>query len=410
MNITYSKYRYSWLFLYLLINIIAYFIIINTGQYLGDVKNHSLGESHYLIYALFTVLTSYFLILFLIFEFIKKIKVKTLNLDTNIQFIDFFGYIILFLLSFYFYFLVSNGIRAGFTGTISSPIKYIWILIPIEYIFFIYYVLCKEWNKIKFINLILVIISSLYKGFGGILFFLLFIEVQNYLIKRGLKKRFVIFIFLFILIFPLLHVIKASSRISNQDIDFLILISTVFFDLNLDNLLGYISFTITYLVERIQIISITAEVIKTINEIRDGVDTGIITPFWLEGLHGTIINKLLNIESFNIGTFIPTTSSFNSTREIGSWNTNPGVLIWFWIYPLYGLFLFAYILVLIFCLIFLSKKISYNNGLLNLAWVGTLSFLLPPWISSFISFILAFFFTYIIFIFFKIFQRKKYAI
>lgn len=406
MIISLNNYRYFWLSFYMGINVYAYFIMLYKKELLGDVKNHSFPESFYLDYALLTVLASYIILSFIIFNFSKKIKITSYYIDKDNIFIQFFEIFLFTLAIVYNYYLISNGLKAGFIGKINSPLNYLWILIPIEYVFYIYYCIQKRFTILKFLITLLMIISSLYKGFGGIFFFILFIEMQNYLSLKGLNRKFIFFILIVLMLFPLLHILKSSSRITGEDIEYLKVVSDSFLLVDFKNIFDVIYFTINYLVSRLQMVAVTAESIKYIDEIKIAFNNGLITPFWLEGLHGNILNKLFISETTNIGTYIPIISGFYSGRELGSWNVNPNIFIWFWIDIFYGILILIYSFFLINLLVIFAKKISNDTAFLNFVWLGIMSFLLPPWMSSFISFIYSFLFVLILYLFFKMFSKK----
>lgn len=152
--------------------------------------------------------------------------------------------------------------------------------------------------------------------------------------------------------------------------------------------------SIEKLVYRLQIVSISSEIISNSSEVNSLLQSGLVTPLWLEGIHGNVLMRLgVTDATINLGTYLTSTSIFSSSAELGSWNTNYGLLT---LYFVDKFFLFTALLYL-FCVSFFAFYIisfyhaKTRQDVYDLFWIVLIMFVAPPWVSSFITFVYALF-------------------
>ena len=143
-----------------------------------------------------------------------------------------------------------------------------------------------------------------------------------------------------------------------------------------------------HLIGRFQVTSMVVEVIRMSDLIQVEFTNGKFTPFWLEGLHGIIFNRLFTAEKYiPIGVAFTQYGDFGAQFDVGDWNTNIGYVGWFFIAPyLIPLYIF-YTFLLGFFSFYLVKKIGISESSKDMLWLAWLVYLMPPWFAAFTGFI-----------------------
>nr|WP_269135758.1 oligosaccharide repeat unit polymerase [Vibrio cincinnatiensis] len=395
---------------FVVLNSYAFIYMWSTETLIGDVKNNQYKDVGYILLSASLVVSSYLFVWFF-FELFNNLKFKRSNLLDDVnqhvghKIFKTISIILIILQISYFVYLYSYGLKANFAGEVSNPIKYLFIVIPVNYIFMIYYAVYRGRNIgfLYFLSIALALSSALYQGFVGIFSYILFIEFYIYARRKGVGSKVVFLIFIVLAVFPILHSIKSSLRLG-EDGDFISFLS-LFVGQEGFSILFYLHESIFYLISRLQIVSPMSEFVYYSTIFRDAFFRGDITPFWLEGTHGNIIKNLFNYDiGVNIGYFATTTPIFDSYNPDHKWIANVGLFYWFVVYPLIGYLLLIYSIVIIFLFSFFSKKITNCYSVSNLVFYVLISFLTPPWIGSLVSFLLSF----IIFYFAVYFLKKFY--
>ncbi|MCG3722795.1 oligosaccharide repeat unit polymerase [Vibrio cincinnatiensis] len=405
-----STYRTLITVFFVVLNSYAFIYMWSTETLIGDVKNNQYKDVGYILLSASLVVSSYLFVWFF-FELFNNLKFKRSNLLDDVnqhvghKIFKTISIILIILQISYFVYLYSYGLKANFAGEVSNPIKYLFIVIPVNYIFMIYYAVYRGRNIgfLYFLSIALALSSALYQGFVGIFSYILFIEFYIYARRKGVGSKVVFLIFIVLAVFPILHSIKSSLRLG-EDGDFISFLS-LFVGQEGFSILFYLHESIFYLISRLQIVSPMSEFVYYSTIFRDAFFRGDITPFWLEGTHGNIIKNLFNYDiGVNIGYFATTTPIFDSYNPDHKWIANVGLFYWFVVYPLIGYLLLIYSIVIIFLFSFFSKKITNCYSVSNLVFYVLISFLTPPWIGSLVSFLLSF----IIFYFAVYFLKKFY--
>ncbi|MFW2209174.1 oligosaccharide repeat unit polymerase [Vibrio cholerae] len=405
-----STYRTLITVFFVVLNSYAFIYMWSTETLIGDVKNNQYKDVGYILLSASLVVSSYLFVWFF-FELFNNLKFKRSNLLDDVnqhvghKIFKTISIILIILQISYFVYLYSYGLKANFSGEVSNPIKYLFIVIPVNYIFMIYYAVYRGRNIgfLYFLSIALALSSALYQGFVGIFNYIFFIEFYIYARRKGVGSKVVFLFFIVLAVFPILHSIKSSLRLGESG-DFISFLS-LFVGQEGFSILFYLHESIFYLISRLQIVSPMSEFVYYSTIFRDAFFRGDITPFWLEGTHGNIIKNLFNYDiGVNIGYFATTTPIFDSYNPDHKWIANVGLFYWFIIDPLIGCLLLIYSIVIIFLFSFFSKKITNCYSVSNLVFFVLIFFLIPPWIGSLVSFLLSF----IIFYFAVYFLKKFY--
>ena len=170
--------RSPWLLFYIVVNVTAGIIIFNTSMLIGDLSEVQLHSTNILLLSVFIVIFSYFIFLVPIFGFFSRIKVRALKFRIDENLIgQRIGLTILFLQILYLIFNLASGVNiAGSNNARSdSVISLIWILIPVDLLFVIYYGLYRE-DRYFYSNLSLWLLSNFLRGWSGVFLVVVFME------------------------------------------------------------------------------------------------------------------------------------------------------------------------------------------------------------------------------------------
>lgn len=387
--------RKHWLWLYLFINFLAAFIIYNTGDLIGDVAGRPLSSVSNLIISFLAISFSYIIILWVVFELFSKIKTKTSYNKENDFLVS--NYIGIYIFIFQFLFLIFNfftgaNISGQHAGSGMSIATIFWALLPIDALFLIYYGVARDSKYFK-INLALYLISNLMRGWAGVILIVIFMEWCRLYRMRKINIKYILLVAILILIiYPELHLLKYSIRVNDFQ-SYILNHQSLFLSVYGDiNYFSSILIGVEHIIARIQIVSVLTEIFKYRDFFEIDFYNNIITPYWYEGLHGVIIDRLFDYErSLPLGVVFTGYGDFNWSFNQGDWVTNVGYPSWYFITPIHSAYYLLFTLLICFISMLLMKKISLRDSAMDLLWLSWMLYLLPPWFGTFIQFVYALF-------------------
>lgn len=386
--------RSPWLIVYLLSNIVAAIIIYNTGELIGDVAGNNLYSKPALIFATILVLLSYAIILKPIFNTFSRISIRGIDYRKSEAHIgEIIGKLLILLQLSFLIFNLSTGVNIAGANTIKTdnPLAIFWALVPVDMLFFVYYGLYRE-NKLFSPNLVVWVVSYLLRGWAGVFLFIIFFEwcraVRTH--KITLSRTAIASVFILVC-YPLLSALKwliRASAATGMTLEAIINgFGNAFRGLDYFSLIGD---GVIHIISRLQVTSIVVEVMRMSDLLQSEFANAKFAPFWKEGLHGIILDRLFAGEkSMPIGVAFTQYGNFNWEFDVGNWNTNIGYVGWFFITPYLIPLYIVYTLFLGFLSFFLLKKIGISKSSEDMLWLAWLVFLLPPWIGAFVGFIYA---------------------
>ena len=383
-----------WLLLYVVINLMATVIMLNSGELIGDVAGSNLYSVSALVWAAVLVIGFYVVFLWPVFNFVSKIKITSLNFGIPDDVIGKrIGIILVFIQLGFMFFNLSEGVNvAGSNNTrTSSLVSIIWVLVPADALFIIYYGMYRD-NKLFKYNLVIWLVSNLMRGWAGVIMFVVFFEwcrlVYN---KRSGVIKGLYIVVLLLLSYPILLNLKWLFRASvGSGLGLESIADALFDNLDSQDYLVMIGSGVDHIIGRIQVISLVVEVMRLRDLLQSEFLNGGFTPFWMEGLHGVIYERLfIGERSMPIGVAFTQYAEFNWEFEVGNWNTNIGYVGWFFIAPYLVPVYIAYTLFLCFVSFYVLKKIGATQLSKDMLWFVWLVYLMAPWLAVFVNFIYA---------------------
>ena len=377
------------------------------GQLIGDLGGKSLQNKDVLIFATLLVVTSYLIILGPLFHLLNKIKIKPIQLKCDNRLIgDRLGLVLVTSQLTYLIFNLSTGVNIAGSNTTNtdSAFSFFWVLFPVDSLFLIYYGFYRESTYFK-PNLILWLLSNTLRGWGSIWLTITFLEWCRAVTMKKLKLIHVILIAPIVAaLYPLLTSLKWGMRASSSlGLSLDTLFDAFFSNLNSDDYLTLMSEGLEHLVGRLQSVSFLVDVIELKHLLQIKFLEGDFSPFWKEGLHGYIYDRLFSeTKQQLIGVAFTKYEDFGFVYEIGDWNVSLGYPSWFFICPEQIPLYIIYTLSLSYTSLYLLKKIGQTPLAIDMLWYTWLIYLLAPWFLTFTAFIYALF----VFIFLTIFLSE----
>jgi len=383
-----------WLLLYIVVNIFAAGMMLDTGELIGDVAGVPLTTSiGMLIWITILVVVSYIIILGPFFDFISRIEIPKINFSVDDSKLGerIGAFLIILQLGFMLFNWVEGVNVAGSNNTRSnSIISLLWVLIPVDALFIIYYGMYRE-NKYFKINLVIWIFSNIMRGWSGVFLVVVFFEwcraMQN---KKINFLKIIGFAAIILAIYPLILNMKWLFRSIGAGLEPSIVIEGFIGALADPGYFFMITNGIEHIIARLQVTSVAVEVMQLSSLLQSEFLNGNIAPFWKEGLLGIVYDKaFLNEKILSIGVAFTQYADFSWDFEVGDWNTNVGYVSWFIIAPYLAPVYILYTLFLCGSSFFLVKLIGDSTLSRNMLWYIWLAYLMPPWPGVFIQFLYA---------------------
>ena len=386
------KKNYRFLFnIYLFSNIFGFIYIWNTKTLIGDYKDISLYSKDALIYAIIIIVITLFLIQGFLFNFFEKTYNNDFKVEINYYVDKNIGYILLILQVLYFIYCMyyNVGVAASEHISKSTLLRKIWLLIPIDWMFLIYYSLHKK-NKLYRVNLLVYIISNIARGWSGQFLFLFFFEYKT--IKKN-KILLLFFIIILLIIYPIITEIKFFIRNNNIDIN-LNGIYDLITNIDIITYLKDYEYFFTNLIGRLSVVSNVVELLHHVNYFELLYNKNKIEPFFMEGNIQYIIKKIMDIPFKNnlaneLSVYANTNIINNQfLQESNSTSLNVTILGWLLILNEKSVYFILYLILLIKLTFYFFNKIPFKINY-DVIWLLMLMLLFHGWLSAFVSFIWA---------------------
>ncbi len=210
--------RWPWLALYLVSNIVAAWVMYDTGLLIGDLAGLPLYSGLALAWALLLVLGCYLFILRPGFDFLCRIRVRPMLLRAEPGAGgNRLGWVLLVLQVAYFAFNSYFGVNVAGSGrTEGVPFAIFWVFMPVDALMVVYYGYHRD-SRLFFPNAAVWVVSNLARGWSGIFFFILFLEWCRAARSGRLRLKWIIMLGVGVLLsYPLLINLKWIIRASAQ--------------------------------------------------------------------------------------------------------------------------------------------------------------------------------------------------
>ncbi len=376
----------------IVINCIAFLIMIFTGELIGDVGGFSVRSIEVLTISLCVVVAVYFFYLFALFYSFERVRVFRIALEIGPKGEDLFSYLLLALQVLFLVFSLANGVNVSGSGnnTTNSVFSFFWVFVSPDLLFIIYYGVFRRHRLFKF-NLATALLSGLLRGRADIFLFVIFMELSKLYIENKLSfKKVLIWSLSVISLYPFLLIGKFTFRLYfGGDSGDLVQDASMLLDAK--NSQGNIVFEgLVHVIGRLQLVSIVNEIYTFRDTLQQMFFSNQFFPFWKEGIHGIIFDALAgNPRNMPLGTAFTAVGNFGWSFEVGDWNTNPGLAGWFVLLPLHGSLLIFYTAGLCFLSFLLHKQMPVSPISRYSLWYCWAFLLMPGWLGVFVLFVLS---------------------
>lgn len=398
------SFRHSWLILYLVLNILATYIMLESGELIGDTQGEKFNENA-VVLSFLMVACSYIFLLWPVFNFIYRIKVAPRRFACSEEVIDErIGKIVLLLQCVFMASNLMYGTSIAGAGDIKSGHGWttIFVLLDPDFLFFIYYGICRE-RRLFYPNVIVFTVSNLLRGWNGIFLFILFFETcRSYRNGFLTVNKIALILILSITLYPIISSAKWAIRANAFSNTSLVeMIPVVIDQLGSAEAKELIVGGMEQMVGRLQSVSLLADVMQRGSQLQRDFDANKFLPFWLEGLHGVVYDRLLLGNLFSGGERMSVGVTYaeylyGSLMGEGVGNAAISYPGWFFIAPYLIPFYIVYTISLGWMSIYLVKKISGSESAKDMVWLAWLMYLLAPWLGAMFKLIYSVFFFLVI--------------
>lgn len=382
--------RAPWLLLYVLANIVATWIMLDTGLLLGDVAGNPVHSKTALLWAAILVVSSYLILLGPVFSLVSRIHVAPIRFQASEQDLaGKIGKLLLVLQAVFMGFNLVTGVNVAGSGTTvsDSPLAMVWVLLPVDMLFVIYYGMYRE-SKYFYVNAAVWALSNTLRGWSGIYFFILFFEwCRAVRAGKATIGRVLLTVVGVILAYPVIVNIKWLFRASSSaDFDLAATFLALVDAMAVEDYMTLIGDGIQHMVGRLQVTSIVSEVMRLSELLQSEYAKGMFAPFWLDGVHGIAWDRATGSpKTPSVGVAFTQYETFSWEAAVGDWNTNIGYVGWFFISPMLAPVYVLYTLALCFLSFYLVRKIGISDAARDMLWLFWLVYILPPWFAAMVT-------------------------
>ncbi|MBB7245823.1 oligosaccharide repeat unit polymerase, partial [Escherichia coli] len=192
--------RRIFLLVYLISNVYAYIVFTETGVLIGDYQGILITYKDKVVYLLVLTIMSYYIVCSPVFNCLSKVKIRLKTLKG----LKSFAYILFFLQILFAIFNISTGSNAAGTNfQTGGVIRLLWLFLPVDYLFYIYYFVGREekGSKIYLANVVVFILSMLSRGWLGWTLVLLYAELCFFFYsQKKIKIKYIILLFFLLIV------------------------------------------------------------------------------------------------------------------------------------------------------------------------------------------------------------------
>jgi hypothetical protein len=245
------------------------------------------------------------------------------------------------------------------------------------------------------------------RGWAGIFLFILFFESCKLYRARRLKLKIVAaLVALTVIVYPMITAVKWAIRANAFIGDSAVTVVTNSVEaFEYDDYFSLISLGVEHIVERLQSVSALVDIIKNQSELSDDFESGRFVPFWLEGLHGTIFDRIANGSLTAHTERMPASVVYwdklrSDSASDGIGNVALSYPGWMVIAPFYSGVYVLYSVFLGILPLLVVRKITRDTAAQEMVWLAWLVYLMAPWFFAMIKFTYSVCFFYLIYVFF----------
>ena len=380
-----KKPRYIWLIAYIILNLFYYFLILNNNVLYGEVKDVIISDRTNIFLILLLLLISYLYFNFFLVDFSHRIPSFPIKFIPSNNQVNIISILVLTIQILFFIYIILSGTRvAGSALRDESILSKVWVLVPIDVIFLLYYSTYRS-CRYYYLNLLVYICSNLLRGWSGMFLTIIFIEsCRRFRLNQISLKGVLIFSLFIILIYPVIYYFKLYLRYKSIDSSML---DSFVLDLNTSDILSIFYISISQIGDRLQLLSSAISTYEMSESLNHAIAIGKIHPFWLEGIHGVAIDRLFfnTNNRLSIGEEISTLLDPFSTQV--NWNSNPTFVGWFFVEPFFAIINILYASFLVVVATVFMKSIIISEASKDMLWYMVLVLMVPGWYGAYFLFV-----------------------
>ena len=354
-----------------------------TGVLIGDYQGVLIIYKDQVVYLLMLTIMSYYIVCGPVFNCLSKVKIRL----RTFKGLNSFAYILFFFQILFAVFNISTGSNAAGTDfQTGGVIRLLWLFLPVDYLFYIYYFVGREKkvSKIYLANVVIFILSMLSRGWLGWILVLLYAELCFFFYsQKKIKIKYFILLFFLLIVAPLAFSLKIQLRADLYSSGIGGVISTLS---NIDYIQSYNNFIAGFL-SRIQQLSNIVFFYDHQQELYKFVSSDIVSNYAWEGLPQQTVAKLIGLDPgvdmhiFLYSHYISSTSEAVTTLQVG-------FISWLFLGTLSSVFYPLFVFAIICISLFLSKKLG-GEKLCALTWIMIFLSIMCGWYNAYLVYMQA---------------------
>ncbi|HAS8533062.1 TPA: hypothetical protein I7745_19310 [Vibrio vulnificus] len=386
------RVRHFLLLLFLFTNSYAFLYFILGGTATKSIK---FEIDDLIVYQMssFLSLTLILIILYMLFYKFScrvRVSVSSLSIGTlSYKLHDIIGIIIIFSMSISLIVLKSSGMAAGHNDDVVSGGMFgvINAIFQFQTLVLVYICSCAR-SKVWITTVVIYVIYNLLLGWTSFILVLtlLYLFDKECRAQINWEKTFV-FIGVVFLCYPLIYYLRYVFRVSVgadigiADIQVLQVVGTQ------ASWIDYVFFCYFQLVERLQQFYLNTGVLYYYDLITEATESGLIFPYYFEGLHRNVIGSIFYPNAQSLGSYLPTL--FYHDMFIGDffWNVSPGLIGWFISSNISIALLPLYVGLMVTTPVVILKRLGAPDLALSLVFIKIILLLFHGWMGQYFNFV-----------------------
>lgn len=289
------------------------------------------------------------------------------------------GWFLLFIQILFIIFNFTMGVNVAGDNTRiegGSLINYVFIALQPDILFFLMGILLAS-NYLFFLNLMVFLISMVFRGWMSGFFIVFFIIlVRFYPVRISIRNALLVFCsaLVFCLALPAIVDAKWAMRTGVSAAEFFTGVADSF------SIEKY-SYAFQYLLNRFQHVGHVALLFENSRELYRDFHDGAFISYWMDGLPQYTISKSLGLETYKLNSYM--VEYFFGINE-PTWNTNPGIAGWLFILKENFIFMIPYFFLVLIAPYYLIRKYA-GNPMLMLIACFSITYLFHGWFSAYFN-------------------------
>lgn len=376
--------------LYVISNIFAAIMSLNTGELSADFNGFAAPQSSTIFVLLMGIVSAFLIVLFIMYsEFERRMGIKGKYTAVSAPKAQVSLAVMAMQLIHLAYSMYYGASIAGLVSKNESPLKYFYYIVSVDFLFLFYFA-SSTTTRFTTLNSLIFICSNVLRGWtSGFLYLGFLVLIKTCANRKFSLAKVCAFLIAGYAFLPLILYLKFYFRAIGGDIEITELAKVSNIEsIDFEGITSLYTYSLFSLLDRLQHLSSLSALVGSLEELRVKIDSGFIRMFYFEGFPGFALYRLAGLaDGYELNTAL-VSMLLNTDLLVSGYATHVGIIGWpivaYESIPVYLLFLF-FLMYLSFKLVKYSDRTDINE----LNWLMWLLLLMHGWFGAFISYVVA---------------------